>query len=161
MIGETTLDCMRQKHKNQWVIADAVRNDCDRGGGYTRRVLETAAELGTIDKKTELRPVSLYRIDPKEGEIACPIEPEKPYEETICSQLEKTIDNCALQNDEECKVSVLKVIDQSVEESLKTKDYKRARRLIDFAETVLRIPEGDDTPNVTPIPVVQTINQDT
>jgi len=161
MIGETTLDCMRQNHKDRWVTADAVRNDCDRGGGYTRKVLEAAVELGIIDKKTEFRPVSLYRIDPKEGEIACPIEPEKPYEETICSQLEKTLDNCVLQNDEECKVSVLKVIDQSVEESLKTKDYKRARRLIDFAETVLRTPKGADTLNVTSIPVVQTIDQNT
>lgn len=161
MKGDTTLECMRQKHKDQWVTADAVRNNCDRGGGYTRSVLEIAAKLGVIDKKTEFRPVTLYRIDPKEGEIACPIEPEKSYEKTICSKLEKTIDNCALQNDEECKVSILKVIEQSVEESLKTKDYKRVRRLIDFTETLLRIPKGADTLNSIPIPVVQTIDQTT
>jgi len=150
MKGETAIRCMRQKYKDQWVTANTVRNSCDRGGGYTRGVLERAAELGVIEKKTELRPFSWYRIDPTEGRIACPIEPEKPYEETICSQLEGILENCSLQNDRECKKEIMSVINQSLEKALKAEDYGRVRKLADLAEATSKLSEGDKASDKRP-----------
>jgi hypothetical protein len=92
----------------------------------------------------------MYRIDPTEGRIACPIEPEKPYEETICSQLEETLDNCSLQDDRECKEAVLSVINQGLAEALEVKDYRRVRKLADFAEAASKLPEGDKASDMPP-----------
>lgn len=94
--GTSLLECMRQKLKDKWVLANDVRNKCSRGGGYVREVLEEAAAIGLIERTEELKRQIYYKIDPPEhGDPICQFEPDMPYDESVCPALERAIENCA------------------------------------------------------------------
>lgn len=96
MKGTTLLSCMRQHLKDRWVTANDVRTYCARAGGYTREVLDEAAKKGLIEKREEVEYKVYYRIDPPLGHDSplCPFEPNVPYEKSVCTSLEKRIEDC-------------------------------------------------------------------
>jgi len=89
------LACMAEKLKDEWVTAYRVRSKCDRGGLYTREVLEQSARIGLIEKRKVIMRKTLYRIDPIDGEPVCPLEPNIPYEESVCQIVDEIVENCA------------------------------------------------------------------
>ena len=130
MKGETVIECMRKNLKDRWVTATTVANNCDRGGGYTRDVLDTASRLQIIETRTELRRLRLYRVDPQNEQVVCPIEPERRYEESVCRSLEEVAETCASKPGP-CR-EAQRVVFNTIMDSLRNKDSARARKLMGY-----------------------------
>jgi len=90
--GGTVIACMRRKLKDRWSTAYNIRNRCDRGGSYTREILETHSELNIIEKREVPTTRIEYRVDPEGETIICPIQPDVPYDESICRKLEPFVE---------------------------------------------------------------------
>ena len=95
--GESVLAEMRKYFKNKCVTASEIRELVTRSGSYLRDVLERSAAAGIIEKgKKCVQEATCYEIDPKDDRPICPLEPEKPYEESVCFTLEKSIEDSVL-----------------------------------------------------------------
>ena len=134
MKGDAILDCMIEKHKDKWVSATRVSNDCTRGVGYTRDYLERASNLRILETKTASVPLRLYKVDPKGNRVVCPIEPERPYEQSICKELASTIENC-MSGSSLCK-EPRAIVHTALQEAQRQGDHLRVKRLSAYLQSL-------------------------
>ena len=100
MKGETLIKRLRGRYGPGPVTIYDAKSVYDASSQYIKEVFKEAEEVGIFKRTQKCR--TAYVIDPDStGSLVCSLDPQKPYEKSICPIVEEIIE-CAAKGNESC-----------------------------------------------------------